>query len=380
MAGVVQAFHGTSGLTRTRTRSRVLILTTPIGGGHAAVARATAERLRLDGHDVVLASPLTSGARLQHLGGLYARLVTAAPLVWWLYYQGRSVPPLRNLNSLIIRREVLGPLRALDLQSYDAVLLTSSVYAHCIEEIADQAWTGVVATDLFDGPPEWFLPGADAYVVPSVQMRQRALESGIDDGRIWVRRLPTLVSETRALDRGETRRPRLEVLVVGGTEGFGPLEAVSQHLSLLGDACRVTVVCGHNQALLRRLRRRLGHCARVWGYVPDLGTHFNLFDVVLTKPGSATMMEILDSGSLFALLPGIPGIETGNERRVATYGSIPVLRDGRSAAAFLRACFSDGAALSPTGRQWADDVDELRSSLPTMRFRLGHHVAQTAAA
>lgn len=299
---------------------RVLILNASIGGGHTSTATALAGLLRGAGAEVAVADPLSTTG-LAGLPGLYARLARSrVPVLWAAYYHLRRLAPVRRLNGRLLRRLLLPALDRLAIAGFDIVVVTHHMYCHCLAALRGyRRPVAVVVTDLFGGPAEWFEPGADRYVVPSVHMRAAALRRGRGGGEVIVRRLPTRMNRKVTSKLADPRR----VLVVGGTDGAGPLRRIAAGLA---GAYRVTLLCGTNE----RLRKALPG-VEVIGYVDDLPARLGEYDVVVTKPGSVTIQELVDGGVPFALLPGIPGIEHGNARTVSRILGLPVVRTARGA-------------------------------------------------
>lgn len=88
----------------------------------------------------------------------------------------------------------------------------------------------------------------------------------------------------------------------------------------------LTVACGHNGALKEEITALDDPRIDARGYVSNLSLMFNECDLILTKPGSATIMELLDSEVPFLLIPGIFGIEHGNAKKISEYLAVPTLR------------------------------------------------------
>lgn len=308
---------------------RVLVLNAPIGGGHTATARALAARLGHAGAEVVVEVPMLATG-LAGLPALYARLTAGRPpLVWSMYYYARRLGPVRRFNGWLIRRQLRPALDRLSLGGFDLVVLTHHMYGHCLSQLAEAgAPVVVLVTDLFGGPLEWFAPGAHRYVVPSMDMWHEARRRGVPERDLLLRRLPTLAGPAPSSARPAPGGP-LRILVVGGADGVGPIRRVVAGLA--GRDRQVTVVCGRNLRLRASLARRALPGVRTLGFVDDLPALVGEHDLVVTKPGSVTVQELLDRGVPFLLLPGIPGVERGNARRISRLLGLPMLRGARDA-------------------------------------------------
>ena len=342
---------------------RVLILTAEIGAGHTSTARAL--KRHLEGEDktaqVHFAEPIKDVPSFARLPRLYRFMTAYMPVVWALFYYSRKRKLVRSLYGRFIRRRLRPAIAQLRLEEYDTVVITYSMYCNCIDSFTKAGVrTIVLVTDLFGGPHEWFAPGADQYVVPTEQMRKMAEACDIDSKRVLLRRLPTLASdiEPRAMWNADTA---LRILIIGGSEGLGPLKAAARGILRGRRKASVTVVCGNNARLKRRLQRS---SAFTKGYVEEVATTYQDYDFVVTKPGSVTVMELLHQKVPFVLLPGIPGIEADNTR-LFRRAHMPRIRSFREACLVPHRLVNRDLSLSLDGVRWLNALSELRDSLPT---------------
>jgi processive 1,2-diacylglycerol beta-glucosyltransferase len=341
----------------------VLVLTARIGRGHLAIARGLRQSLARQGARVTIRSPINDAPLLRRLPELYCYLTRSAPATWERYYQIRSRHGFAHRTNSRLVRHLLSEsvLYELASQKYDSVILTTSLYCHCLQDFEDRIPATVLVTDLFGGPTEWFLPGARRYIVPTGFMNQQAAAHSLADESVLTRRLPTMLPRDEAVSFDNSCR--LKVLVVGGSGGIGPIEAVASGLAKSGLEASITLVCGTNRRLEEKLRRRFGGRFEVQGFVRGLGRRLRKFDFVVTKPGSASLMELFESAVPFAMMPGIPGIEDGNERELM-YWSIPMLRDERSTEQAIRGLFEQDGTFTLAGENWREHISLMRTTLP----------------
>lgn len=106
------------------------------------------------------------------------------------------------------------------------------------------------------------------------------------------------------------------VLLVGGGEGMGALEATVDELAArLGGRCQVAVICGRNAKLLASLTARgrpNGMKLVPCGFVDNIHEWMAASDVIITKAGPGTIAEALISGLPVLLNGNIPCQEEGN--------------------------------------------------------------------
>lgn len=344
------------------------ILAAPIGGGHMAAAHALSTSLIAGGNSVDIASPATERGAFPGLPKLYDELATRHPLVWATYYYGRQTTLLGRLNGMVTRRRLRTHLIA-ERQNIDALILLHSLYCHFLGDFTTSPGRiVVVVTDLFGGPREWFLAGADRYIVPTDEVARQATDRGLASSRVLVRRLATssINRETQdvvtsAFSSPGEHKPR--ILVVGGAAGVGPIEKVVIGLRASGVPLDITVVCGHNQDLFDAVTK-LGMTTNALRSVPDLAAQFRRFDLVITKPGSMTVMELLDSSVPFCLMTGIPGIEAANTRYLTRALQVPLLTRPSVACATIRRFFDTHGRPKGDWHTFVQRHRALRESLP----------------
>jgi 1,2-diacylglycerol 3-beta-galactosyltransferase len=238
--------------------------------------------------------------------------------------------------------------------------------------------TLVYVTDLFGGPTEWFLPGADHYIVPTERMKEAGVRAGLATSQLSVRRLPTA-------SKGTPSRPdssqRLAILVVGGSEGAGPMEAICLGLARVSADITVVAACGHNERLRRRLTAAASPNLSALAYVPSLVDKYCQFHLIITKPGSLSLMELVDRDVPFLMMAGIPGIESSASRTLAEFQGMRPLASRRHA----RLVVDRSGRLAPSAQRAVSGLSALSAALPHKYLSLGdlnrlaraQHVVQT---
>ena len=293
-------------------------------------------------------------------------MTTCGVPLWRMYYGLREKSALvRSANGAAASALLRKRLNELDLGRYSLVLLTHSVYVHLAAAIAARG-PEVVAyvTDLFGGPREWFdEPGIRRYVVPSSLMAQEAARRR-PSASVLVRRMATLGAGLGQQVQTPPHRIRT-VLVVGGSTGAGPLRHVARFFAQHESDIACTVVTGGNGRLSRDIRS-IAPGIRVHGRLPNLAATLSEHSLVITKPGSMSLMEIADSGVPYMLMKGIPGIEDGNGRAYAK--SVGV--DRLDVVDHLRRAIGPGGMLTPFGQRHLSRGQQFLRRLPTEALSL----------
>ncbi|MFH0918171.1 MAG: glycosyltransferase, partial [Candidatus Omnitrophota bacterium] len=84
--------------------------------------------------------------------------------------------------------------------------------------------------------------------------------------------------------------------------------------------CQVLVVCAGNEKLYARLLRRNLENVKVFGFVSNTEELMATAQVIITKPGGATITEVLIMELPVVFFSAIPGQETANVKALAEYG------------------------------------------------------------
>lgn len=199
--------------------------------------------------------------------------------------------------------------------AFAAVMLTDAVGRRPLS-IA----TCLIGTDYTCNPgtkdtrlDRYFVPDpslAGLYACPAIA-EERVFGSGIPLRKEFYLRTP------RALARRELGMPEdgPHVLVMCGSMGCGPMERLVQGLvrETAGDAF-VTVVCGTNRRLRRKLAKRYegNPAVRVRGFANDVPLLMDSADLFLTKPGGLTVAEAAAKGLPMVLIDAVAGCEEPN--------------------------------------------------------------------
>ncbi|KAK7826908.1 putative monogalactosyldiacylglycerol synthase [Quercus suber] len=192
-----------------------------------------------------------------------------------------------------------------------------------------------VVTDLSTCHPTWFHKLVTRCYCPSTEVAKRALKAGLQPSQIKVYGLPVRPSFIKPV------RPKFElrrdlgmdenlpaVLLMGGGEGMGPIEATAR---ALGDALydenhgeplgQVLVICGRNKKLASKLLSIDWKVpVQVKGFVTKMEECMGACDCIITKAGPGTIAEAMIQGLPIILNDFIAGQEVGNVPYVVENG------------------------------------------------------------
>ncbi|MBQ9539732.1 MAG: hypothetical protein IJU95_10755 [Treponema sp.] len=205
----------------------------------------------------------------------------------------------------------------------------------------------VLTTDPFTGPSAWFYLSNLDYLVASPQFRDFALRCGVPQSHVQV--VPFLLNKkfSKPATKEEIsflrnkfgyRQDRRVVLLAGGGEGLpGALKIVNQCV-LHKAAFSVAVVCGRNKGLYRSLElvKKVAPWLdlHIYGFVDCMDSLVKLSDLVVSKAGTSTVMEIACQQKPVIISNYIYGQEKGNLEFVKDNGIGCFIR--HSAAIYAR--------------------------------------------
>ena len=177
-----------------------------------------------------------------------------------------------------------------------------------------------VVTDMVSTHALWFDYQADLIILPTEIARQRGLELGIATDKMQVCGLPVAHKFcTTAAPKPELRKilgwpeTQMTLLLVGGGEGMGPLEATAAAIDASDLPVSLIIIAGRNQRLKHHLESRdwnIPH--KIYGFVQNMPDLMRASDVLITKAGPGTISEAFITGLPIILYNRLPGQEEGN--------------------------------------------------------------------
>ena len=303
----------------------VLVAFSDTGGGHRAAAtaiRAALQSADVD-IDVSMVDPFALCRRwpFRSLGTSYPRVINRAPWFWHAGFRATNTPPRTRIIHRLAWPALRSTFEAIAAEHVpDVIVSTHPLLATPLRRVYPATPIVTVVTDLVSGHVSWYDPAADLLVVPTTTARDRAVGCGMPRERIDVVGVP--ITDAFVAVPGEklllcaqlgwaTDRPT--VLLAGGAEGIGALEALSVAIDRAQLPCDIAVVAGRNAALAARLRaRRWQGIVHVYDFVENFAELTRAAATLITKAGPGTISEACASGCPLILSGAIPGQETGN--------------------------------------------------------------------
>lgn len=308
-------------------RPHILFLFSDTGGGHRSAAEAIIEALNLEVGDQVTVEMVDIFRDYApppfDLAPEAYPVLSRVPEVWhWGYRLSDGRRRTRFVFNAIwpyVRRSAE---RLLIEHPCDLVVSVHPLFNDPISRAARKFGRPyiTVVTDLVSTHTAWYCGSPDLIIVPTAAARERGVAVGVPDERLRVIGLPVAERFNRVNESPEAIRARLGwpldlplVLLVGGGEGMGPLEAVAMAINDANLQAGLVVVCGRNQALQQRLEQVAWKSPTfVYGFVREMHHFMRAVDILITKAGPGTISEAFIVGLPIILYSRMPGQEDGN--------------------------------------------------------------------
>jgi len=210
----------------------------------------------------------------------------------------------------------------------------------------------------YDVDRAWVQPEVDVFSVPTGEERDRLCASGAPRDRVRAWGVPLSASFHAFQDRDKVRdalcgslylspeRPLL--LVAGGSEGMGHVEATAVRLLQLEDPrLQVIVLAGRSGRLQRRCERLAAHYPnrlRVLGWTSRMHELMRAADLMVSKLGH-TFDEAIASGLPLVALEPPPGAERVQYRMLDEWNVGRAVRSLDEMASVVRSLLTDRATL-----------------------------------
>ncbi len=300
----------------------LLVVHSPLGGGHRSAATSIAEGASLLGLSAEVvdlfelaprwAADLYSKGHIagqSYLPNFFGDMYFATNRV------GGGLEPLRHLAERAIFAELV---RVVSDKRPRAVISTHHLPAVVLApQRAEGRLVAPLVTVVTDYIAHgfWVEPGTGLYAVPTESAASDLVQHGVARDKILVTGIPVRPAFEKIAPVSSLGSRDLRVLVTTGGFGVGPMRRILRSFRGVSGV-ELTFVCGKNEALQRSLERealRSGISARVLGFERDMPRRIAEADVVVGKAGGLTITEAMVAGRALVLVGSVPGNETVNE-------------------------------------------------------------------
>lgn len=304
------------------------------GGGHLAPARSVAKYLQAR-HGETIEPVLVDGledaspfARFIIEDG-YRILQARAKWYFELIYALNKFPPI-GLGNIALANFFIKPhIRKKIVEERPAkiailhFLLIEPIYS-VLEELGLDIPVVTMVTDPFTAHPMWFKREQKRFIVFSEKLKEYCIaKRRIPESKLHVFpfiidekfSLPLPDSEIRTIKKrfGFSREKKM-VLIIGGGDGIPNGKFILQHLLSASLNVEIAIVCGKNKQLYddATALQRWYPALKVFAFVDFVYELLNASDIVVTKCGASTIMEIMMMKKIPVIIDYLWEQELGN--------------------------------------------------------------------
>jgi UDP-N-acetylglucosamine:LPS N-acetylglucosamine transferase len=305
------------------------------GGGHLAPAKAVAEQIRSKRKgkvEIQLVDGLSeSGIFLKRvIEDGYKNAINHAVWTYEVLYALHKISIVSRFTAAVISFFIRAGLEKQILETRPKKIvvfhffLIKPIYEIIRKNNLDIPVLTVV-TDPFTAHPIWFFNKNQNYIVFSELLRDSCINNGINPENVIV--FPFTLDGKFSKEISESKKQSIRkkfgfksdskiVLIIGGGEGMPNGKKILKKLIAANMDADIAIVCGKNIKLYKQAYKLKGKKGisnlKVFGFVDFVHSLINISDVVITKCGASTFMEILALGKIPVINNYIWEQEKGN--------------------------------------------------------------------
>jgi len=316
-------------------KNKILLLYLNTGGGHLAPAKAVANSLTKNfGNDIepILINGFEKTASWVKLicedGYRYAQ--NNAKWVYELIYGINKINLFAKTSLNIASRHSKKYLREVILkENPQKIIIFHFFLIQPVTEILKELKLTIpvltMVTDPFSPSPVWFYNKQMQYIISNDEIFKNSLVKGIDASNFHYLPFPLneKFSQELTLDEKKYLKQALGfdenkklVLVIGGADGIAKGKKIVKHVIKQNPDANVAIVCGRNNKLFAKVMNykidHQLHNLTIFSYVSFVFELLNISDLVITKGGTSTIMEILASKNIPVISDYLWEQEKGN--------------------------------------------------------------------
>ncbi|WP_019639352.1 UDP-N-acetylglucosamine--LPS N-acetylglucosamine transferase [Paenibacillus fonticola] len=317
------------------SKQRVLLLSEGFGAGHTQAAYALSSSLRKLAPNIQT-KVLELGSFLNPrmapiIITAYKKTVSSQPRLVRMMYRSNYKKSLNRLTTAALHRIFYTRTIQIIRQLHpDVIVCTHPIPSAVISRMKRLGLDVPLCTVItdYDAHGTWVSREVNCYLVSTVQVKEKLLERGVDEGKIRITGIPVHPNFWERHSKEDIRRhfdlkDMPTVLVMGGGWGFMKDEAVNSLLAKHRDKIQIIFCFGSNQKSLDKMRKdpRFIHPnIRLLGFTREIDKLMEVSDLLITKPGGMTCTEGLAKGIPMLFHKPLPGQEEENSHYFESQG------------------------------------------------------------
>jgi processive 1,2-diacylglycerol beta-glucosyltransferase/1,2-diacylglycerol 3-beta-galactosyltransferase len=314
---------------------KYLFLYLKTGGGHLAPAKAVAEKIKTKKKtnvEIDLVDGLSESNILikKIVEDGYKTAVNRAAWTFEFLYALHKIQAISGLTATIISIFVKPAIRRQILETKPKKIVIFHFFLiKPVYEILQKFNLNIpvitVVTDPFTAHPMWFLRKEQNYVVFSELLKDKCIEQGIDKNNLHV--FPFVLNSKFSEKVTDAKKAKIRrelgfksdskvVLIIGGGDGMPKGKKILKKIIAKNIDAEISIVCGKSIKLYESANKLINKKGltniKVYGFVDFVHSLISISDIVITKCGPSTAMEILIMGKVPVINNYIWEQEKGN--------------------------------------------------------------------
>lgn len=296
--------------------SKYLFFYLKTGGGHLSPARAVAKHLEKENAgkiEAILSDGLENGNKIVKylIEDGYRISQNKATWIFESLYAINKIKFLAKQTARIVSWFVKNQLEKMILENNpEKIVIFHFFLIRPVFEILKKHKLNIpvitVVTDPYTAHPIWFLNKGQKYIVFSEQLKQSCIQKGMNASDFNVfpfvldEKFGTVVSDEnkKSIQQKLGLEPSKKlILILGGADGIPHGKRMLRTIMKSGFDAQTAIVCGRNKVLYEyatklKLEHNLTNLT-VYGFIDFVYELLQVSDVVISKCGASTFMEIL---------------------------------------------------------------------------------------
>jgi len=355
---------------------RVLILSCNTGEGHNSCGKAIREAFQSRNIDCEMEDALqfVSSAFSKAMSKGHAKIYRHAPKLFGLGYQYAEVHTgLFQEQTGIYKMLTSGTERLyqfIQTEEYDTIIcvhaFTALMMTDVLRKSSPNLRTCFVATD-YTCSPSCGESELDVYFIPDSKLVDEFADCGIPREKLIVSGVPIRKDFLTPVDRSTARKhiglPHdcRHLMIMSGSTGSDLIRKLVKLLSTrLPEDCYVSVLCGTNRKLRKKLERDYGDHPhiRFYGFRKDISIIMDSADLYLTKPGGISVSEAAMKKLPMVFINIVAGCETHNLRFFVKQGAAATADTLEELTTLSLTLLSDAEQLSKMSASFRETVSK----------------------
>ncbi len=313
-----------------------MLLYLKTGGGHLSPARSVAQWIEKTHQENYKVDLVDGFEGVQPIVKLiiedgYKKSQEKARWVFEGLYALNKIRSFARITTWMVSKFVVPALeKKIVLEKPDKIVIFHFFLIKPVNEILKKHQLNIpiltVVTDPFTAHPIWFLEKDQNFIVFSQQLKKHlSIIKKIAPERIHT--FPFILNEKFSSRIAEEEKEVLRlhhnihpkakvILIMGGADGMPKGVKILKRLLESGVNANILMVCGWNSNLARKAnemkKQYQAYNLQVFGYVTFVYELLSISDIVITKCGASTFMEVLMCGKIPVINSYIWEQEKGN--------------------------------------------------------------------